>query len=110
MPRRCAADSPRRPYQRSIRTIALLGVLLACVPARGMAQPLCYRPTEPSCARYLMPSSDTWEFEHCRSLLVRFQSEVQEYLACMSRERDAILAELEYSIRRFNQCARDRFC
>lgn len=89
----------------------LLGLAMAALLASpAIAQMFCPRPDPPSCARFLMSSSQAWEFDDCRARIVRFQREVQDYAECQRQDREQLRQDLDDVIRRFNACARDRFC
>jgi hypothetical protein len=96
--------------------IVLVAVLVFSSP-HVSAQMYCSQPDPPSCHRYLMQSSQSWEFDDCRMRIIRFQAELRELFDCHERARirqeqirRQLSSELEEAVRRFNDCARDRFC
>ena len=90
--------------------MVLVLLLLALSTTSAPAQMMCFRPDPPSCARFLMSSSQPWEFDDCRTRLVRFQQEVRTYIDCQRQDREQLLQDLDEAIRRFNACASDRLC
>jgi hypothetical protein len=93
-----------------MRRVLFLAFVLCALPVASHAQLGCYRPDPPSCVRYLTSSSSTWEFDDCRARLTRFQRDVRAYADCVQQDMQQLLDDLDRAIRRFNQCARDRYC
>jgi hypothetical protein len=96
---------------------ALASLVSMFTPIHAKSQPFCAQPDPPSCHRYLMQSSQSWEFDDCRAKIIRFQSEIRELFNCHEQTRirqeqirRQLADELEEAIRRFNNCARDRLC
>jgi len=57
-----------------------------------------------------MSSSPDWEFELCRDQLRRFREDIRRYADCLQQDLQQLIDELNRETRRFNDCARDRFC
>ena len=91
------------------RWLAVLAMLLLGT-ADASAQRQCWRPDQPSCIDMLRLNRDTWQFNMCRSEVLRFQQEVQDYVECQRRDREALLQDLDEAIHRFNVCARSEYC
>lgn len=91
------------------RLLLLAAGLLFLIP-EAFAQRRCWRPDPPSCVEMMRVNRESFQFNMCRSEVVRFQQEVQEYLDCQRRDRENLLQELDAVIARFNACARSEFC
>lgn len=91
------------------RWLALLAAMLLGT-ADASAQQRCWRPDPPSCIDRMRLNRDAWQFNMCRSEVLRFQQEVQDYVECQRRDREDLLQDLDEVIRRFNTCARSEYC
>jgi hypothetical protein len=88
----------------------LLAIAFCAMPTASHALWGCIRPRPPSCAGLLMPSSPAWEFEFCRDQLTRFREDIRRYADCLQQDLQQLIDDLNRETRRFNDCARDRFC
>lgn len=90
-------------------TRLLLFGLLVLLASPAQALLFCTRPDPPSCLISL-GMADRYEFDFCRSQVESYRSDVQEYVACLRKEQNAVLEELGEAIRKFNDCANNRYC
>ena len=86
----------------------LLAATLAFTPCAADAG-FCDRPTPPSCLG-LLGLENEFSFEMCRTEMVRYQSDAQAFVECSRREQNEVVEELNVAIRKFNACARDKYC
>ena len=86
----------------------ILTIVLGLIPYTVHASH-CTRPDQPSCLSWL-GSADRSMFDMCRAQMVYYQEEVRNFIDCSQRERKAAIDDLDEAIRKFNNCARDKYC
>jgi hypothetical protein len=100
-----------RKGQPVFRSATFVAILLAISPC--VAQASCYAPSAPYCAARYGSFDDQDEFEQCRHQMTAYQSEAQEFLACIRRESedlkrksDSVIDEYNGAVEAFNRRAR----
>jgi hypothetical protein len=78
-----------------------------------LAYASCYAPSAPYCAARYGVFDDRDAFDQCRREMTNYQTEVQDYLACIRRETeelkrksDAVIDEYNNAVESFNRRAR----
>ena len=87
--------------------LALAVSLASLSPAH--ADYRCDRPLKPSCI-VLMIGGRSADFEFCRAEMVSFQRRVSDFVACLHRQQDEAVSELNQAISDFNACASGATC
>jgi hypothetical protein len=89
-----------------IRLIVVAALVLPAQPALAL---YCTRPDAPSCLT-MLGMSDRFTFDMCRSAMLQYQQDVEEFTQCRRREISEVVDELSQAIRKFNDCAQNRYC
>lgn len=88
-------------------TFAVLSLFLV-LSARGAAAiGFCSEPSVPSClSSMLITGPDELLFSMCHSSMQSYQSDVEEYQACLKRSAQDVVDEYNAAVRKFNCIAR----
>jgi hypothetical protein len=66
----------------------------------------CYEPNNPRCP-ILGEFSDDFEFEMCKGQMDRYRRDVEDYLECLDKTKEATIEEYNRAVKRFN-CAAEQ--
>ena len=95
-----------------MRPLAFTGLALAVILASlslAHADYRCDRPPKPNCIT-VMIGGNRADFDFCRMEMMTFQRKVSEFVACLHRQQEDAIGELNQAISDFNACASGATC
>jgi hypothetical protein len=80
---------------KTATSLAVAFAFMAAGVESSMALGYCSEPSAPFCATRYGEFDDEYDFDSCRRDMENYASEVEEYIACLQREVDDVVAEAQ---------------